>query len=246
MSHFLSNTTLIRRDRLKELRAREAGFFDLQFIRAMQPDHRNACLDLLDRSRSQLRQDIFALAASGFRKNGFFVEFGATDGLELNNSWLPEAEFGWTGILAEPARMWHDDLKRNRSCIIDTRCVWRESGETLSFSETPRGENSGISEYVPTRRRLRGTSYEVETISLADLLIAHDAPAQIDYISIDTEGSEYEILKGFDFDRWQFGALTIEHNFAAQRDDIHALLTAKGYMRVHETVSRFDDWYVRA
>lgn len=244
MSHKLSNTTLTRKDRLHELKERERGYFDLQFIRAMDEKDRSRCIDLLDQSRSQLRQDLFALACNNFKKDGFFLEFGATDGVELNNSWLLENVFGWRGILAEPARGWHADLKKNRSCTIDTRCVWKESGTQLQFTEAPRGENSGISTFVKSTRKLRGQNYKVETISLTDLLSEHNAPAHIDYASIDTEGSEFDILNAFDFDRWSFGLLTIEHNHAPQRTDIHNLLTAKGYKRVLEDVSRFDDWYV--
>lgn len=244
MSKSIKNVTVTDKKRLSELMQREKAFFDISFLKAMTSDHRSACIDLLDASASQLRQDILAAAMTGFKRDGFFVEFGATDGIELNNSQMLEAELGWTGILAEPARRWHADLKRNRKCIIDTRCVWRASGETLRFTETPRGANSSISSFVPTRRKLRGISYDVTTISLNDLLEEHNAPAVIDYLSVDTEGSEFEILNAVDFDRWSFRVMTVEHNFAPQREDIHALLTSKGYRRVFEDLSRFDDWYL--
>ena len=244
MSHLLSNTTITRKDRLHQLKVRERGFFDLEFLKAMPPEDRNRCFDLLDTSRSQLRQDLFALSRNDFKENGFFLEFGATDGVDLNNTWLMENSFGWTGILAEPARGWHTELKKNRKCTIDTRCVWKTSGETLQFTEAPRGENSAISTFVKSSRKLRGQQYDVETISLNDLLELHGAPEVIDYASIDTEGSEFDILNALDFDRWSFRVMTVEHNHAPQREDIHALLTAKGYTRILEPVSRFDDWYV--
>lgn len=245
MSHLLSNTTLTRKDRLHQLKQREHAYYDLRFLKAMEPAHCSRCLDLLGKSRSQLRQDLFALSRLDFKRGGFFVEFGATDGVEMNNTWLMEAEFGWSGILAEPARGWHDDLRANRSCVIDTRCVWKASGETLGFTEAPRGINSGISTFVKPSRKLRGRQYEVAAVSLDDLLNEHNAPDIIDYISIDTEGSEFEILDAFDFDRRGFRVMTVEHNHAPQRADIQALLAARGYTRVCESVSRFDDWYVK-
>ena len=245
MASPFSYTKLIRKDRLQELKEREKGYFDLQFIRAaIDPAQRNRCLDLLEQSRSQLRQDLFALAQCDFKTGGFFLEFGATDGVELNNTWLMEKQFGWNGILAEPARGWHEDLKVNRSCTLDTRCVWSRSNETLQFTETPRGENSAISTFVKPSRRMRGQSYDVQTISLNDLLSEHNAPEVIDYASVDTEGSEFDILNAFDFDRWSFRVMSVEHNHAPQRETIHALLTSKGYRRVHEDVSNFDDWYL--
>ena len=93
---------------------------------------------------------------------------------------------------------------------------------------------------------MRGESYLVSTVSLNDLLEEHQAPSLIDYISIDTEGSEFDILNSLDFDKWSFRTLTVEHNFAEQRDHIYQLLTANGYLRVNTEMSRFDDWYVAA
>lgn len=163
----------------------------------------------------------------------------------MNNTWLLENAFDWIGILAEPARNWQADLAANRNCTIEKRCVWRATGETLQFTEAPRGENSAISSFVSSSRKLRGTSYDVTTISLNDLLAEHGAPDVIDYISVDTEGSEFDILNAVDFDRWSFRVMSVEHNFAPQRQDIHALLTSKGYTRALEDVSRFDDWYIK-
>ena len=51
-------------------------------------------------SKSQLKQDIFVLLETGFKRNGFFVEFGATNGIDLSNTYLLEKRFGWNGILA--------------------------------------------------------------------------------------------------------------------------------------------------
>lgn len=247
MSHILSQTTLIRRDRLRQLKDRENAWYDLQFIKAIDSDKRGRCVDLLDASCSQLRQDLFVLAQLDFKQGGFFVEFGATDGHELSNSYLLEKQFGWRGILAEPAWAWHDRLHRNRpDTVIDTRCVWKESGSSVRFAQTPNGINSAISSFVKSSRKMRAQSYDVETVSLNDLLEQHQAPAHVDYLSIDTEGSEFDILQAVDFDRWSFGVLTVEHNYEAQREDIHALLTEKGYTRVLEPISRFDDWYVNA
>jgi FkbM family methyltransferase len=240
-----TNLTITRYDRYLSLRKGQGASTDLAMLSAMPEGTKERCIDLLPRSRAQLRQDIFALAQLGFPRGGYFLEFGAANGVELSNTCMLARDFGWTGILAEPARRWHDDLKAARpESIIDTRCVWKETGATLSFTETPQGEQSGVTSFVPTSRKLRGTSYDVQTVSLNDLLAEHDAPAVIDYASIDTEGSEFEILSAFDFSRHRFGVLTIEHNFAPQREELHRLLTGHGYRRVLPEISRFDDWYL--
>jgi hypothetical protein len=90
------------------------------------------------------------------------------------------------------------------------------------------------------------SSYEVETISLQDLLVAHGAPKYIEFLSIDTEGSEFEILKNFDFQSYRFGAICVEHNFAESRGKINSLLMANGYRQVYADLSDFDDWYIQS
>ena len=204
---------------------------------------------LLRHSKSQLGQDILALSVTGFNNPGFFVEFGAADGVALSNSHILEKHFGWSGILCEPSKSWHQALRKNRNCTIDTLCVYSASGQKISFSENYLGELSAITEYAEPNSRglLKRTtsSYEVETISLQDLLVSHDAPKYIEFLSIDTEGSEFEILKNFDFQSYRFGAICVEHNFADTRDKIKSLLLANGYQQVHADLSDFDDWYVQ-
>jgi len=208
------------------------------------------CAENLNVSRSQLFQDILVVLLMGGKPNGYFVEFGAGDGITLSNTYLLEKRLRWNGILAEPARCWHDKLSANRSAAIDRRCVWSRSGERRSFFETSIGEFSTLTEFRERDfnkvARQTGTTYEVETVSLNDLLASHNAPAAIDYMSIDTEGSEWEILQAFDFDKYQVGILTVEHNYCEpDRTQIFDLLAGKGFIRILEPFSKFDDWYVQ-
>jgi len=200
-------------------------------------------------SRSQLGQDLFVLSHLAFKRNGYFVEFGATNGIDLSNTYLLEKEFGWNGILAEPAKVWHEHLKRNRNCDLETDCVWKDSGSTLTFNQAAEAELSTISAYSGSdgqkESRRKGEAYEVRTISLNDLLVKYKAPKHIDYLSIDTEGSEYEILSNFDFSRHSFGVITCEHNYTPMRDKLYSLLTQQGYQRVLTGFSCWDDWYVK-
>ncbi len=71
------------------------------------------------------------------------------------------------------------------------------------------------------------------------------APAVVDYLSIDTEGSEFEILDAFDFRQRQFRVITCEHNHGPQRQRIYELLTRQGYVGRYEMYSGPDDWYVK-
>lgn len=203
----------------------------------------------LRKTNSQYGQDLFVLSELGWKRDGYFVEFGATDGVRLSNTHLLENEFGWTGILSEPARCWHKDLQSERKCKVDNRCVWSVSGETLEFEESSAKMLSTLSRFSDgdhmAGKRNNARIYDVETVSLADLLEAHNSPRQIDYLSVDTEGSEFDILSAFDFSRYDIKIITCEHNFTDKRDQIYDLLISAGYVRKFEDKSGMDDWYVR-
>jgi FkbM family methyltransferase len=207
-------------------------------------------INAFPKSKSQLQQDIFALIVSNFKSGGYFVEFGATDGITLSNTYSLEKNFGWNGILAEPARGWKSNLLRNRNAIIETRCVWSTTGNEILFNETKVGELSTVDflslEDMHSENRKEGQKYKVETVSLLDLLIFHRSPKHIDFLSIDTEGSEFEILNAFDFGSFTFGFICCEHNFTSNREMVFNLLTSKDYIRVFSGYSKFDDWYIHS
>lgn len=178
------------------------------------------------------------------------MEFGATNGVQLSNTDLLETACSWTGILAEPAHNWHKELEKNRSTFIEKDCVWRTSNETLTFNEVESDELSTLDSFSQShgfkKARQKGKKYQVRTISLNDLLAKYNAPKIINYLSIDTEGSEFDILSAFDFNKHKFKVIMCEHNFAENREKIHSLLTENGYLRKHTDLSQFDDWYILA
>jgi len=236
----------ILRDQIRSDRSRQ----DLDFIRSFESQHFATLLNNVSKSKSQLRQDLFVLTETQLKKGGYFVEFGATDGINLSNSYLLETEFSWRGILAEPGRVWREELSRNRpNSKIETSCVWKDSNSILLFNEVDAPELSTIDFYSEIdehiHHRKQGKKYRVQTISLLDLLEKFKAPRHIEYLSIDTEGSEFEILNAFDFNEYNFDVITVEHNYTENREKIFDLLSSKGYVRKYEHLSLFDDWYTR-
>lgn len=208
------------------------------------------CLRHLPASKSQFLQDLWVSYELRGRRNGFFVEFGGADGVKFSNSWYLETELGWSGIVAEPARVWHPAIRNNRACFVDDRCVWTKSGERLVFNQPAIAAHATIDAYSDSdslgHTRKDGQRYEVETISLVDLLRHWNAPRRIDYLSIDTEGSELDILQAFDWDAWEIRLITVEHNHSDKRQPLFDFLSSKGYRRKFEALSNVDDWYVRA
>ena len=83
------------------------------------------------------------------------------------------------------------------------------------------------------------------TISLNELIEKEFKGKSPSYISIDTEGSEYEILKGFDFKKYDPVCFTIEHNFTNLQKDIDNIMKNNNYLRIFKEITAFDAWYVR-
>ena len=203
---------------------------------------------LAQRAVSQLGQDLWVLEQTGYKRGGFFVEFGATDGVILSNTLLLETEFDWDGILAEPNPAFFARLQQNRTCTLAPDCIMGKTGQEVSFILAD--EYGGVAEFgaedahVERRRAFQDANHvlTLPTISLDDFLRKYNAPHRIDYLSVDTEGSEYEILRHFPFDDWDIRLVTIEHNFTPIRDDIRALMERHGFACREE---QWDDWYYK-
>ena len=96
-----------------------------------------------------------------------------------------------------------------------------------------------------TQARLKnGKNIIVKTISLNDAIEKQFNSKSPSYISIDTEGSEYEILKNFNFKKYRPLVFTIEHNFTDLQLKIDKLMLMNNYIRVFKSLTSFDAWYV--
>ena len=205
--------------------------------------------------RSQLYQDIFAAFIIGNKFDKTFFEFGATDGFNLSNSYMLEKSLDWKGVLAEPSPQWHDELKKNRSSSdIITDCIWSESEKELNFFMSDAGVASTIDSFKESDRfsmpsntdaRIKsGKNIYVKTISLNDVMQKNFKGRAPSYISIDTEGSEYQILSTFDFSKFRPVIFTVEHNFTNQQEKIDNLMQSNNYVRIFKKITAFDEWYV--
>jgi FkbM family methyltransferase len=208
------------------------------------------------KSESQLFQDIFAsfIVSNNFKKT--FFEFGATDGVELSNTYSLEKYLGWQGALSEPSPQWHKSLYKNREkSHIIKECIWSKSDESINFFMSDVGMLSTIEDFLnndietmPGNTNLRkknGKYIKVKTITLNKVIEKYFDNISPSYISIDTEGSEYEILKFFDFEKYSPYLFTIEHNFTNNQGKIDELLIKNNYLRVFKDLTYFDAWYIR-
>ena len=203
------------------------------------------------KSKSQIFQDLFVIYFTELKKNGFFLEIGAADGVSSSNTFLIEKKLNWNGIVCDPLPTWHESLEKNRKCIIDKRCVYESSNLEMIFEDCYKCPGvSGLKKELDMDHnhnlRKDSKSIKVKTVSINDLLEEHNAPKNIDYISIDTEGSEFSILKELDLTKYNVSIFTIEHNFIEEkRNKVRQLLEKNNYFRVLEKISAFDGWYVK-
>ena len=198
-------------------------------------------------SYSQLGQDLEVINFYNKKENGFFIEIGASDGINLSNTFLLETEYKWKGICCEPIPYNFEKLVKNRqNSICYDKAVYTSTGLTLDFDIANNCDLfSGISNHIDNYKSSvdeNKVTIQVQTISLLDVLNNANAPSFIEYMSLDTEGSEFEILKNFDFEKYTFGLIDVEHNFIEpRRSEIKNLLLSKGY--IYKGENNWDDMY---
>lgn len=203
---------------------------------------------------SQLGQDRLVLDLLGHKRGGFFLDSGAADGLIASNTHLLETAYAWRGICVEPNKVFYDLLVKNRRAHCVNCCLYDRDGD-VDFLEQGFTLGGILDEYHPAHLRYAQRSFPQltspdgrlavvtrEARTVRSVLAQCDAPAMIDYWSLDTEGSELAILKSFPFDAYGFRVLTVEHNRLPVQHEIKALLESYGYRRVAEL--GIDDCYM--
>lgn len=178
-----------------------------------------------------------------FKRGGFFVDLAATNGVFHNNTFVLEKYFGWWGICIEPNPRFFAQLEKKRKCFVSNAVV-SERVEEVQF-RTDNGPLGGIvAEDTDNNPRVRGMQLKKaeivtrQTVTLTSLLASFNAPQVIDYLSLDVEGSEERVLRGFDFSQYQFRCLTIER----PTPRVNEMLFQNRYVFVKNV--QFDSFYV--
>ena len=94
-------------------------------------------------------------------------------------------------------------------------------------------------------RNEEGFTVKVPTISLNDVFIKYFNGEKIDYMSVDTEGSELLILSKFNFEKYGPKIVTVEHNFTSAQKNLDNLFKENNYKRFFPQQTQFDSWYIR-
>jgi FkbM family methyltransferase len=191
-------------------------------------------------SFSQIGQDLQVLKHLNYKRGGYFVELGAHDGVELSNTLLMELKYGWNGVCIEPNPDTFPKLLSNRGCKCCNGLVSNVNGLKVDFTVANSPMYSGVTGVTPAQAN---RTVQLETHTLTKILDACAAPNHIDFLSLDTEGTELDVLMGIDFSRYTFGYMCVEHNFVEPaRTKVREFLKSKGYVLLRE--NRWDDDFV--
>lgn len=191
---------------------------------------------------SQCKQDKFV--NERFFKNyqeGVFVDIGAHNGMTYSNTYFFEKELGWKGICIEPMPERFAELRGCRSCICVQGCISdREGVDQFLMVTSPFVNTEMLSgllhkydprhlERVDIECRLTGGSYQVIDVQcyLLNKLLEENNITHINFLSIDTEGGEFEILSSIDFSKFIIDVITVENNYNDPR--YVPFLEEKGY-----------------
>ena len=159
-----------------------------------------------------------------FKKNGIFIECGASDGITYSNSYLLEQKYGWTGLLIEPIQDQFDALVGYRKKSICEKYImtsFKESGKNIKILNA--GPESIIMDsqignlsmsnkermnILESQKMIKG-SESVKSISISELLDRHDIN-EVDIFFLDVEGSEINVLDGLDTNKHKIKNIVVE------------------------------------
>lgn len=188
------------------------------------------------------------------KRNGVFIDVGAHDGKKYSNSYFFEKELGWNGICIEPLETPFQQLQKRRKCICVNACISSQEGLLKFFKVSGAPEMlSGIIDTYNEKHynRLKieierdgGTLsiIEVPAYRLETLLEKHNIKL-VDFLSIDTEGSELDILQSINFAKVKIHVICVENNDYCRTPEIKNFLISQGF-RLVDYLKQSDEVYV--
>jgi len=172
---------------------------------------------------------------------GFFVDVGANDPKIDSQTWHLEQR-GWTGVLIEPQPELAQRLRQERIAKVYAVACSSPADAGRSMTLHLAGTQSSLNPDFFVFKMHREGTIDVPVKTLDEVLADAGAPMPLDFVSIDVESHEIEVLKGFNLDRWRPKLLLVEDIVLNLR--LHRYLQSRGYKWVRRTA--INSWYVPA
>lgn len=170
--------------------------------------------------------------------DGVCIEVGAYNGISGSNTFHFE-KLGWRCLCIEPVEASFMECKRHRKDVLPY-CISDKDKADQEMTVFHLGTNlSAISSIEPDQRLIdshasmitQTSKQTVKVRSMTSVLDEINFPKSIDFISIDTENTELDVLKGIDFNKYHIKVLVIENNF--NEPFCEDYLKQFGYTKVH-------------
>jgi FkbM family methyltransferase len=212
---------------------------------------RSACE--LGTPQGQMLQDAWVVSHTG-TSPGYFLDIGACHPKKYSNTWLLQHRYNWSGLLIEANDGLAAILKADRSSN-NVRVIEAAAGEVASeemlieygpLSSLQRTAQSDIYAKYRSKRNISQNLRTVSVRTIAEILETESVPKCIEFLSIDIEGADLEVLKAFPFAKYEVRMICIEHNFNdTVQSGITDYLSSIGYIQECKKWSSIDSWFVR-
>lgn len=183
------------------------------------------------------------------RGNGTCVEVGANDGINDSNTYHFE-QMGWKCVLVEPNHELCEQIRKTRGCVLHECAASDRHGEATLYlaegSERSHGVSMLADEPHDAARKLASYGFspvpiQVPTKTLDEILEQSGVDPGFEFLTIDVEGHEIDVLRGFDLTRWKPSVLIIEDNSEFTDHLVRDHLRARDYIPFMRT--GVNDWY---
>ena len=170
---------------------------------------------------------------------GFYIDIGAGHPVYDNVSFAFYLA-GWRGITVEPnpALAELGRAVRPRDQLFEGLCSAKPGTATLYLQREFHGLSTTIAEHAETAEKETGRSAEALTLPVTTLaaLCDQDAPPTFEFLKVDVEGAEADVLRGADFGRFRPKVIIVEaikpFTLAPAWDEWEPLLSRHGYTYV--------------
>lgn len=249
------NLGLIKRNDLIRLHQTQIDYhclaskltFFLELRNLAQNKSENSSLEVLNspnlllQSKSENGQDLFALFSNKYKQVGTFLEFGAYDGVTFSNTFLLEKQLNWSGVLIDPIPRHFEEMKMNRDCISIHAAVTPNKKKFVKILESP----ASILSKPISKRSVTDKTHRVPAFTLTEIIDKYFSSTSLDFLSIDVEGEDLEILASVDLSKYEINSISVEHNNRIDSEELLKYMKESGYELVWKEYSGNDFWFVR-
>jgi len=189
---------------------------------------------------SQNGEDVLLWRVFANRAPGIFVDIGAHNGLALSNT-LSFEQQGWTGLCVEAHPVYAKECTANRKAIVVHAAAGKEDKDSVAFYLTAMGHlstlNKSSESYFRSAFKKHFTGFKEVKVPLCTVntLLDRCKFDHIDFISIDVEGTELDVLHGFDIKKFKPRIVLSEAMHRALEQKLIEYMTTQGYIYARKT-----------